>query len=87
MYLLMTYLFFSIDATRMLNADGLYTMVIGGFGMVAPVQGGLGHIIHCKNWANDSYFLRFCLVICTVVHTAQTLMTLSVGGISVQWYF
>ena len=44
MYLLMTYVcFFSIDATRMLNiADGLYTMVIGGFGMVAPVQGGIG---------------------------------------------
>ena len=44
MYLLMTYVcFFSIEATRMLNvADGLYTMVIGGFGMVAPVQGGIG---------------------------------------------
>ena len=44
MYLLMTYVcFFSIPETSDLRfIDGLYIMVIGGLGMVVPVQGGLG---------------------------------------------
>ena len=56
MYLLMTYVcFFSIEATRMLNLiDGLYTMVIGGFGMVAPVQGGIGAYHYIVKKAYDS---------------------------------
>ena len=91
MYLLMTYVcFFSIEATRMLNvADGLYTMVIGGFGMVAPVQGGIGayHYIvkiglMILDVSEDS-----ALLFATVVHTAQTLMTLGAGGISILMVF
>ena len=91
MYLLMTYVcFFSIEATRMLNiADGLYTMVIGGFGMVAPVQGGIGAYHYIVNVglmildvSEDS-----ALLFASVVHTAQTLMTLSVGGISILMVF
>ena len=91
MYLLMTYVcFFSIEATRMLNlADGLYTMVIGGFGMVAPVQGGIGayHYIVKVGLMILDVSEDYALLFATVVHTAQTLMTLSVGGISILMVF
>tara|TARA_B100000900_G_scaffold406946_1_gene418798 strand:- start:154 stop:1131 length:978 start_codon:yes stop_codon:yes gene_type:complete len=91
MYLLMTYVcFFSIEATRMLNvADGLYTMVIGGFGMVAPVQGGIGayHYIVKVGLMILDISEDSALLFASVVHTAQTLMTLSVGGISILMVF
>ena len=91
MYLLMTYVcFFSIEATRMLNvADGLYTMVIGGFGMVAPVQGGIGayHYIVKVGLMILDVSEDSALLFATVVHTAQTFMTLSVGGISILMVF
>ncbi len=91
MYLLMTYVcFFSIEATRMLNvADGLYTMVIGGFGMVAPVQGGIGayHYIVKVGLMILDVSEASAILFATVVHTAQTLMTLSVGGISILMVF
>ena len=91
LYLLMTYVcFFSIEATRMLNvADGLYTMVIGGFGMVAPVQGGIGayHYIVKVGLMILDVSEDSAILFATVVHTAQTLMTLSVGGISILMVF
>ncbi|MFL2569901.1 MAG: lysylphosphatidylglycerol synthase transmembrane domain-containing protein [Flavobacteriales bacterium] len=91
MYLLMTFVcFFSIESTRMLNvADGLYTMVIGGFGMVAPVQGGIGayHYIVKVGLMILDVSENSALLFATVVHTAQTLMTLSVGGISILMVF
>ena len=91
MYLLMTYVcFFSIEATRMLNiADGLYTMVVGGFGMVAPVQGGIGayHYIVKVGLMILDVSEDSALLFASVVHTAQTLMTLSVGGISILMVF
>ena len=83
-------LFFSIESTRMLNvADGLYTMVIGGFGMVAPVQGGIGayHYIVKVGLMILDVSEDSSLLFATVVHTAQTLMTLSVGGISILMVF
>jgi len=91
MYLLMTYVcFFSIEATRILNlVDGLYTMVIGGFGMVAPVQGGIGayHYIVKVGLMILDISEDSALLFATVVHTAQTLMTLSVGGMSILMVF
>ena len=91
MYLLMTYVcFFSTEATRMLNiVDGLYTMVIGGFGMVAPVQGGIGayHYIVKVGLMILDISEDSALFFATVVHTAQTLMTLSVGCISILMVF
>ena len=91
MYLLMTYVcFFSIEATRMLNiADGLYTMVIGGFGMVAPVQGGIGayHYIVKVGLMILDVSEDSALLFASVVHTAQTLMTLCIGGISILMVF
>jgi uncharacterized membrane protein YbhN (UPF0104 family) len=91
MYLLMTYVcFFSIEATQLLTlADGLYTMVIGGFGMVAPVQGGIGayHYIVKVGLMILDISESSALLFATVVHTAQTLMTLSFGGISILMVF
>jgi uncharacterized protein (TIRG00374 family) len=91
MYLLMTYVcFFSIEATRLLTlADGLYTMVIGGFGMVAPVQGGIGayHYIVKVGLMILDVSENAALLFATVVHTAQTLMTLCFGGISILMVF
>ena len=91
MYLLMTFVcFFSIEATQFLTvADGLYTMVIGGFGMVAPVQGGIGayHYIVKVGLMILDISESSALLFATVVHTAQTLMTLCFGGISILMVF
>ena len=91
MYLMMTYIcFFSIEATQMLTlVDGLYAMIIGGYGMVAPVQGGIGayHYIFKEGLMLISISEDSALLYATIVHTAQTLMTLSVGGISILMVF
>jgi len=91
MYLMMTYIcFFSIEATQMLTlVDGLYAMIIGGYGMVAPVQGGIGayHYIVKEGLMLISISEDSALLFATIVHTAQTLMTLSVGGISILMVF
>jgi hypothetical protein len=91
MYLMMTYIcFFSIEATQMLTLiDGLYAMIIGGYGMVAPVQGGIGayHYIVKEGLMLISISEDSALLYATIVHTAQTLMTLSVGGISILMVF
>ena len=91
MYLMMTYIcFFSIEATQMLTlVDGLYAMIIGGYGMVAPVQGGIGayHYIVKEGLMLISISEDSALLYATIVHTAQTLMTLSVGGISILMVF
>ena len=91
MYLMMTYIcFFSIEATKMLTlVDGLYTMIIGGYGMVAPVQGGIGayHYIVKEGLMLINISENSALLFATIVHAAQTLMTLSVGGISILMLF
>ncbi|MGC6427990.1 MAG: lysylphosphatidylglycerol synthase transmembrane domain-containing protein [Flavobacteriales bacterium] len=86
MYLLMTYIcFFAIDKLSVLNlVDGLYTMVIGGLGMVAPVQGGIGayHYVVTLGLMELGIDYDSSLLFATIVHTAQTLMTLAFGGVS-----
>ena len=58
--------------------DGLYSMIIGGYGMVAPVQGGIGayHYIVKEGLMLISISEDSALLYATIVHTAQTLMTL-----------
>lgn len=91
MYLLMTYVcFFAIDQTSALTLiDGLYTMVIGGLGMVAPVQGGLGayHYVVKLGLIELGIASNSALLFATIVHTAQTLMTLAFGGVSILMVF
>lgn len=91
MYYLMTYVcFFAIEETIHLKpVDGLFTMVVGGLGMVAPVQGGIGayHLVVKIGLMILGISADAALLFATVVHTAQTIMTLLVGSISLLMLF
>lgn len=93
-YYLMTYLcVFAFDTTSMLNPnEGLLILVSGSFGMVAPVQGGIGayHAVISKllevlpgRDISGADALSFA----TLTHAAQTLLVLVVGLISMLWLF
>lgn len=93
-YYLMTYLcVFAFDTTSMLNPnEGLLILVSGSFGMVAPVQGGIGayHAVISKllevlpgRDISGADALSFA----TLTHAAQTLLVLIVGLISMLWLF
>jgi len=91
MYYLMTYIcFFSFGFTSHLPAlAGLTVFVMGSFGMVAPVQGGIGAwhfmvigtlLVYLPGLSNiDSLSRSFALV----VHGAQTGMIIILGALSV----
>ena len=91
MYYLMTYVcFFAIESTQLLSPiDGLFIMVIGGLGMIAPVQGGIGayHLVVKIGLVILGISADAALLFATVVHTCQTLMTLFVGSISLLMLF
>lgn len=91
MYYLMTYVcFFAIKSTQLLNPlDGLFIMVVGGLGMVAPVQGGIGayHLVVKIGLMILGVSADAALLFATIVHTSQTLMTLIVGSISLLMLF
>ena len=93
MYFAMTYIcFFCIPATSNLSlSDGLFIMVIGGIGMIIPTPGGFGsYHFAVQNglmllginegilYSNTDPGLLFA----TTVHSAQTLMTLIFGSVS-----
>ena len=86
MYLLMTYVcFFSIPETSELRfVDGLYIMVIGGLGMVIPVQGGLGPYHAAVTLGIKSLGLSETtgVTIAVLIHTAQSIMILITGIIA-----
>ena len=69
--------------------DGLFIMVIGGLGMIAPVQGGIGayHLVVKIGLMILGISADAALLFATVVHTCQTLMTLFVGSISLLMLF
>lgn len=91
MYYLMTYVcFFAIESTHLLRPiDGLFIMVVGGIGMVAPVQGGIGayHLVVKIGLMILGISADAALLFATLVHTCQTLMTLFVGSISLLMLF
>jgi hypothetical protein len=82
-YYLMAYVcFFSIEATSHLSpVDGLFVLAVGGFGMAAPVQGGIGayHVIVSLGLGVLSINESDGLLFATIVHTSQTLLTLVAG--------
>jgi glycosyltransferase 2 family protein len=97
MYYLMTYVaFFCIKETSHLNmADGLFIMVVGGLGMVAPTNGGIGAyhaivslgfsvfgIVPAINPETGMESSNVGLLYATIVHTSQTLLVLFGGIIS-----
>jgi uncharacterized membrane protein YbhN (UPF0104 family) len=87
MYFLMTYIcFFALDATSTgldLSA-GLFMMVLGGIGMTAPVQGGIGtyHLLVSKGMELYGLSQTDGIVFATMVHSTQTVLLIIVGGFS-----
>jgi len=86
MYYLMLYVaFFAFDFTKGLSPwAGLTTFVMGSFGMVAPVQGGLGtwHFMTKEALALYSIPNENGIIFAFVAHTTMNLMVVVIGLIS-----
>ena len=86
MYLLMTYVcFFSIPETSDLRfIDGLYIMVVGGLGMIVPVQGGLGpyHAAVTMGIVSLGLSETTGITLAVLIHSAQSIMILITGIIA-----
>jgi len=86
MYFLMTWVMvFALPETSSLTAiDGLFLLVIGSFGMAAPVQGGIGafHWIISRGLIIYGIPFEKGLVFATILHESQLLMILILGSIS-----
>lgn len=86
MYYLMLYvIFFSFDFTEHLNPiAGLTTFVFASFGMVAPVQGGIGAWHFMAKEALSLYGVsnENGIIFAFVAHSSMTLMIIVVGLIS-----
>lgn len=87
MYFLMTYVVvFSIPATKDLTPiDGLFLLVIGGLGMAAPVQGGIGafHWIISSGLTLYGISKTDGLVFATIQHESQVILVLLLGTLSI----
>ena len=83
-YFLMTYVcFFCLEATSQLGLGaGLFIMVVGGLGMSAPVQGGIGAYHYIVSHALQLFGVASTdgVVYATLVHTTQTLLMIVMGG-------
>ena len=82
--------FFSIPATSSLSLiDGLFILVVGGLGMSAPVQGGIGAF----HWIISSALMLYGLskeqglVFATIQHESQTIFAILLGTLSVLMLF
>jgi uncharacterized protein (TIRG00374 family) len=86
MYYLMLYAnFYAFDFTKALNPiAGLTTFVMASFGMVAPVQGGIGawHFMAKEALALYGVSNENGIIFAFVAHSAMTLMIIIIGMIS-----
>jgi len=86
MYWLVTYIcFFSLDASSALDLKaGVFVLVVGGLGMTAPVQGGIGayHWLVSQGLLIYGIQLTDGLAYATIVHTSQMLLVVLVGAVS-----
>lgn len=91
MYFLMTYVVvFSIPATQSLQPiDGLFLLVIGGLGMAAPVQGGIGAFHWIVTMALSLYGISKAdgLVFATIQHESQAILAILLGAFSILMLF
>jgi len=91
LYWLMAYIvFFAMDATKGLSpVDGIFVLVAGSFGMVAPVQSGFGayHWIVSRALMIYGISKANALLYATLIHETQTLMVIIMGIISSYWLF
>ncbi|MFO8235488.1 MAG: lysylphosphatidylglycerol synthase transmembrane domain-containing protein [Bacteroidales bacterium] len=87
MYFLMTYiLVFAFQSTSHLQPiDGLFLLVIGGIGMSAPVQGGIG-VFHWINTLGLTMLYNIpraeAVAYATVSHESQSVLAIFLGGVS-----
>lgn len=83
LYWLMTWvLLFATQPTRSLGPiDGFFILVIGSFGMAAPVQGGIGafHVITAMALSIYGITWDDGLVFATISHGSQTLFVVLLG--------
>jgi len=86
MYFLMTYvLVFALPATsHLLPIDGLFLLVIGGLGMSAPVQGGLGvfHVITMAGLSLYGVSRSEGFAYAVLSHESQAFFAILLGAIS-----
>jgi glycosyltransferase 2 family protein len=91
MYFLSVYLcFFSLPATTGLGLTAaLFLLVAGGFGMSAPVQGGIGayHLLVSQGLMLYGLSRQDGLAFATLVHTSQILMIILLGSASLLLLF
>ncbi len=91
MYFFMTWsCFFALEPTSHLGVKaGMFVLVIGGLGMSAPVQGGIGayHWIVSKGLLLFNIPLTDGITFATLVHTYQTLLVIVLGLISLLMLF
>jgi len=84
-YLMLYSIFFAFDFTRNLNPiAGLTTFVFASFGMVAPVQGGIGawHFMAIEGLRLYGVAFENGVIFAFVAHTSMTVMIIAVGLIS-----
>lgn len=86
MYLLMTYVcFFSFTDTSGLSVvEGLYITVVGGLGMIVPVQGGLGpyHAAVTLGVVSIGLSEMTGVTLAVLIHSTQSIMILLAGIIA-----
>jgi glycosyltransferase 2 family protein len=86
MYFFMAYLcFFSLPFTSGLSwSAGLFVLVVGGIGMSAPVQGGIGayHLLVSQGLMLYGLSQQDGLAFATLLHTSQMLVVIFFGAIS-----
>lgn len=91
MYFGMSYVcFFALPETETLGpAAGLFIMVLGGIGMTAPVQGGIGayHLLVSKGMLLYGLSETDGLVYATMSHAVSTLLLILLGGASMLQLF
>jgi hypothetical protein len=84
-YLMLYAVFFAFDFTRDLNPiAGLTTFVFASFGMVAPVQGGIGawHFMAIEALSLYGVAYENGVIFAFVAHSTSTIMIILVGLIS-----
>lgn len=86
MYFVSSYTCFSaLPATSALGwKAGLFALVVGGMGMSAPVQGGIGayHLLVSRGLGLYGISNVNGLAFATLIHTSQTLLVILLGGIA-----
>ena len=86
MYFLMAYLaFFTLPSTSGLSwGAGMFILIVGGLGMAAPVQGGIGvyHLLVSQGLVLYGLSREDGLAFATLLHTSQMLLVIFLGSIS-----